>query len=259
MQHNKIRVLLSVLIVCLFHTDLWAETVIRVRTTPIEPYTKIDSQGNRSGLQINLVHTLLEGTDIRAEFVDIPWNRALKNLEFGELDLLLPLSRTPERETFTNFIGVALYEQNAIFVRRDGTVQDFQTLNDLLLGDRSFGIRENFFYSKEFNNRLERDPKFAAHFEAASTNVNFAKVSKGRMDGCIFNIISGAYLIKSEPEFSNMQFIKVPFFPPQPGYFGVSKKLDPTITNTLRNNYARLAAEGAFEKIVTEFIASLAM
>ncbi|MFC4161031.1 substrate-binding periplasmic protein [Chitinimonas lacunae] len=49
-----------------------------------------------------------------------PWNRVLKAAELGEIDLVLALRRTPDREKFLQF-GEAPFSANpsAIFVRRD--------------------------------------------------------------------------------------------------------------------------------------------
>lgn len=59
--------------------------------------------GKLEGLHENIVSNAAKQLDITVNYRALPWKRAIKALELGEVDALMYLGKTPEREKFAYF------------------------------------------------------------------------------------------------------------------------------------------------------------
>lgn len=217
------------------------------------PYYTRDADGQWGGMNVELVRALADRAGLTLKPLEYPWNRSLMSLENGQLDMMVELSRTPERERFTHFLGVSFHEQFVLIVRTDQAEElrkSLLQLDDLARPGYLWGTREKVFYSEEFNARLRTDLEFASHFDAVSyTKVNLDRLKIGRLTGVFGYLHPVNYLITHDPSYRDLTFIRVPFFPPSPNYFGVSRKIAPEKLERLQRAYAALADEGVFTAI----------
>ena len=227
---------------------------IRVYAFDVEPWFIRGTDGRLTGIAVDQINLLVETAGLSPVYHELPWSRGLAYLKSGELDLMPLLSRTPERETFIHFLGSMAQEQNVVLLRRDRPRPELRTLDDFAGSGLRWGIRQDTFYSAEFNARLERDPQFRAHFEIQPrTTVNLEKVRAGRIDGLLGDAIALGYLLErngAEP----FELLEVPFFPPKPIHLGISRKLDPARAQALQSAYDRLSRSHAFEKILDKWM-----
>ncbi|GAB6095023.1 hypothetical protein JCM14469_12750 [Desulfatiferula olefinivorans] len=201
-----------------------------------------------------MASALADEAGYAAEFVDYPWNRAIEMLKHGKLDVLMTMSRTPEREVFTHFLGVSTYQTYALFVRKENAGIAVETLDDLVKDDFVFGIRQNFFYSEDFNSRLSSDASFRKHFIAVpQIDINLKRVKMGHLTGCIGDCLLTGYQIKTDPLYKDLVMVKVPFFKPHPVYFGVSRALKSEMLLRLEAAYRALADKGVFEAVIRRY------
>lgn len=229
--------------------------VLKVCTFPMAPYTIQDSHRNLKGLEIDMVNALLKKAGFQAEFINYPWNRAIEMLKYGELDILMTMSKTPEREKFTHFLGISTHQKYVLFVRKENTGIVIKTLDDLTKDGYLFGIRQNFFYSDEFNKRLEKDKIFRDHFLAvAQIDINLNRVKNGRLTGCIGDSILTGYQLKNDKTYEDLRVMNVPFFQEQPVYFGVSRKINAEKFEKLQKAYHSLDEKGVFKEIIRRWM-----
>lgn len=80
-----------------------AQCVKTVRWSDDAPYSFKLSSGEISGFNPDLIRAALKGMKCEANFVELPWARAVRELEQGRLDILPGSLRTPEREIFAYF------------------------------------------------------------------------------------------------------------------------------------------------------------
>lgn len=92
---------------------------LRVRWNPDPPYSMRDGQGRLIGMQIELVERTLERLSCRAVWVELPWARALVELQAGRLDVLPGALRRPEREAYAHWAEQHVAVPNRLYVRAD--------------------------------------------------------------------------------------------------------------------------------------------
>jgi ABC-type amino acid transport substrate-binding protein len=127
-------------------------------------------------------------------------------------------------------------------------------LNDFTKEGYLFGIRQNFFYTEEFNGRLKNDAEFKRHFIAvARIGQNLHSVKEGRMTGCIGDSLLTNYEVRKNSDFKEITMVHLPFFRPEPVYFGVSRKTGPDKIEKLKRSYEILNKKGEFKKIIRKW------
>jgi polar amino acid transport system substrate-binding protein len=91
---------------------------LRVVSADLPPVA-IDGKPERPGVLVELVEELLRraGTPAKVEFY--PWARAMRMAQQGPRVLILPLTRTPEREAQYQWL-LKLYVQHFVFINRAG-------------------------------------------------------------------------------------------------------------------------------------------
>ena len=157
------------------------------------PMSFVDkTSGHPTGVSYDIVKLLGERLSVPIKiFPNLPWRRALVYLNSGELDILVAIYKTPEREE--KYLFSVPYHQNAahIFVRKDRFF-NFKGLNDLLgktgevpMGD-SFGSVFDTFV-KEHNLRIEYAP---------TKTQRFKKLLLGRSDYVIQDKLDGLIYIR---------------------------------------------------------------
>ena len=73
---------------------------------------KVTSNCNPSGFCIDIINEVAKMIDIYIVYNSYPWNRCLKNMEYGNGDAMLPLYKTADREKYM------FYDENNILASR---------------------------------------------------------------------------------------------------------------------------------------------
>jgi polar amino acid transport system substrate-binding protein len=140
-----------------------------------------------TGASVALTGRLLDelGVPWEARFVG-PWPRVLKSAEYGEIDLVVSLKRTPEREAYLSFSSVPAFPNPmAIFTRQDRRF-DYARPEDLLgkVGGRSAGDRFGEVFDRFADQHLRLE-------DADSPGLNFSKLAAGRIDYVVTGLYTG--------------------------------------------------------------------
>jgi polar amino acid transport system substrate-binding protein len=234
--------------------DERAEMTVRVANN-YPPYIFKDEQGAWAGIEVEMARALVEEAGYKAKFVEIPWNRSIEQLKTGALDIVLTLSKTPERAEFTHFFAPSTFEQMVIVVLEENAhaLDAVKTLDDLVAKGR-YGINQKVHYTEEFTQRWDADPAFRKRFDPVTNpKLNMKKVKRKRLLGYFRDKLSIEYWIKTSPEYAGLTFIEVPFFPAVPVYFGISKHTDPAKIEALRTAHAALTERAAFQAILDKW------
>jgi polar amino acid transport system substrate-binding protein len=139
------------------------------------------------GASVALTGRILDDLGVRweARFVG-PWPRVLKSAEFGEIDLVVSLKRTPEREVYLAFTSAPAFPNPmAVFVARARPLK-FDGPQDLVgkRGGRSAGDRFGEVFDRYAEQHLTIE-------DADSLGVNFAKLAAGRIDYVVTGLHTG--------------------------------------------------------------------
>jgi polar amino acid transport system substrate-binding protein len=240
------------LLALLSMSSLYAADAIRVRVTNFAPnyYVK---DGHWTGLDVELAAAVVSEAGYSIDYVDLPWSRALAYLQDGSLDMMMNLSKTPDREAVMSFIGPERLSRRALVVRRDDLAMPIENLDQLVaqakLKHLTFGIQADAKYSDEFDARMLSDPEFASHFDSVTQGALLAKKTQaGRNLGFFEDYYYAAYQLKNSPDFRGLA-IHPYIISSAPTYFGISKKLDPIKEKKLSDACERLEKNGTLDKI----------
>lgn len=141
---------------------------VRVRWNPDPPFSMRAVDGRLVGLRVELAERTLERMGCRAVWVELPWARALVELEAGRLDLLQGGLRRPEREAYAWLVDEPFVVTNRLYVRSAdlARVGAATQLQQAWRPGWKLGVQIGVVYGAEYTEMLKD-----ASFRAALTQV----------------------------------------------------------------------------------------
>ncbi|MCP4024056.1 MAG: amino acid ABC transporter substrate-binding protein [Desulfobacteraceae bacterium] len=252
----KTLFLLCVLLYLFFLSAAHAnEPYVTVRLSDYKPHYFKNKNGQWMGIEYDMVKEIIQKAGYKMMPVLTNWSRGLADLKAGKLDILLCMVKTPERKKFIHFLGISTHEQTVLLTKEHNQQIQINCLDDFTKMNHFFGIRQNFFYSREFNSRYEIDRYFSSHFISVATAELVPRMLKAdRIIGALGNKTSLFHNLLSDPEYSEFIIKELSFFKPVPVYFGASKKADPQKLEKLQKAYNSLKDSGRLDAILKSWI-----
>ena len=158
----------------------------KVRWYDDAPYSYRAPDGEVAGFDGDLARAALRRIGCRAVFVNMPWARALIELESGRLDILSSTFRSAEREAFAHFSIPSLQSPNVLYVGPKARVQyRLSKLDDMVGTQFRLGVQIGVSYGDSFET-LKADPLFRDNQMPVTLRRNAWKMmERGRLDGMI--------------------------------------------------------------------------
>jgi polar amino acid transport system substrate-binding protein len=182
---------LSLALVLSSDTVLACEKTVRWNDDP--PFSQRTADGEIIGMNADLVRESLRRMGCTPRWVELPWARALAELEAGRLDILPGTLRLPERERFAHFSAPGPQSRNRLFVRTDALKRwnSLTRLADLRGSGFRLGAQNGVSYGPEYE-LLIRDPEFARTVHpVASRRSLWLMLDAGRLDGLLVDELTG--------------------------------------------------------------------
>lgn len=156
------------------------------------PYAFRGTDGQIQGLDIDIARTALKQMGCEVKFVEMPWARALFELEQGRLDILPGALIKPEREVFAYFSRPTNRSPNVLFMRKSSAEKyNIKQLSDLLGTNFRLGTQIDVSYGASYDTLLQ-NPEFQAHLTPLTMRQSGWKmIGRDRIDGLIADEISG--------------------------------------------------------------------
>ncbi len=169
-----------------------ADCVKTVRWYDDAPYTSKGTDGEIRGFNADLVREALARMDCAPRFVEMPWARALVELEAGRLDILPGALKTPERERFAYFSRPTNRTPNVLFVSKAAADKyHVNRLADLMGTEFRLGAQIGVSYGPEYV-ALQKEPAFLERMVPVTQRRSAWKmVEIGRLDGMIADEVTG--------------------------------------------------------------------
>lgn len=109
-----------------------------------------EKNGVLTGFCIDLVNAVALEMGIEVTYKAYPWKRMLLSAEKGEVDAVMPLFRTREREEYLYFNGLGLaYETTHLFTSVDASISYDGALKSV--ASSSIGVVTDYSYGSEFD------------------------------------------------------------------------------------------------------------
>lgn len=168
------------IVVLMLSTAYAGANKLRVAYTDWYPYT-YNENGVAAGFEIESFDAVISQMRLEAEYVQYPWNRCLKSLEHGQVDALISLLKTPERERYTYYLETSIsISKTMLFITLDKAISFSGSYRDL--EGYSIGVITGFSYGEAFDNAdyLTKDG-------AEDVQMLITKLLKGRNDVAVEN------------------------------------------------------------------------
>lgn len=195
------------------------------------------------GFYLEILKELAKREDLKLEFIEVPFKRALAMMENGQADIMVGPNRTLERERYMAYLNEEISrERKAFYVGKDGIpIKDYSALNSI-----SIGVLRGSVYSDEFDHdsRLQK-------VETSKYELALNMVSKGRLDTVIIPELLGDYLIKE-----NRYLLKKSsfFIKGRPSYIAISKKSSLILRKEhLELTLKQIKDDGSFQNIINRY------
>ncbi len=160
---------------------------LRVRWNPDPPYTMRDEAGRIVGMQAELTEQTLQRMGCKTAWVELPWARALVELQAGRLDVLPGALRRPEREAYAHWVEQHVLVANRLFVRA-GRETDFGSATRLQEAWRpgfKLGVQIGVVYGPDYAALLDNAAFRATLTQAAARRSLWQMLEIGRVDGVL--------------------------------------------------------------------------
>lgn len=174
-----------------------------VRWSHDPPFSVELPGGEIGGLDIDLQREILQRLDCEMTLINLPWARALKELEIGRLDILPGAYRRPEREKYAYFAGPVLVSRNVLFAHVDAVDKwPITRLTELVNTDFKLGAQLGVSYGKDYD-LLVQDANYQKKIVYNGKRGNLWRmIEAGRLDGIVADELTGQIEL-NDLEFSN--------------------------------------------------------
>ena len=165
-------------------------------------YNKISSGGHElTGMDIQLVKKISEIIDTKVGYEQVGWGEHQLDLKSGKRDMAAGATYTNDRSKYVYFSEPYRYEENSLFVRRDGVKDlDFESISEFLVQVRmqnfNLGVTQGFIYADSQINLFIDDTTNKDIVNQFPTDVDALRaLIKGDIDGFISDRVVGAAAI----------------------------------------------------------------
>ncbi|QEP44921.1 hypothetical protein D5085_18340 [Ectothiorhodospiraceae bacterium BW-2] len=103
---------------------------VRVHNENNWPPFNFNDNGQPRGLSIDLMRHLAEKAGLRLAFVSGEWNELLNQAFLGDIDVMLNIAKTEQRQAYLDYVGSYAENPTVIYARKDrGDISDIDSLN----------------------------------------------------------------------------------------------------------------------------------
>jgi len=211
------KVLTVIALLIFSHSSITVDRVFKADYRNRPPQMVVENN-QFSGPLIDILDEASAKMGYRVDWRFAPFKRSSRDLEFGLVDIVPRYFWTPERATFTNYLGpIGYQEQTMNFVVLEENRNIIQSYDDLY--KYKVGLKRGTSYFKKFNedNKIEK--------VETTDDDQIVKMLQGRrfevaiiIDGKSFE-----YAAK-KAKFSGWVYAPYSFIKRFPNYYGMSKK-----------------------------------
>lgn len=186
-------------------------------STGYPPFYFFDDNEKPVGICIDVIENVARQLNIAVQFSSYPWKRMIYNGKQGNVDAIMPLFKTDEREKFLIFPeNDIIMEDNSFFALASCTLTYSGDLDDII--NCHIGVVENYSYGESFDKK--EIPKKTV---AESGDQLIQLVLNRRVEMGIGNTMVITYLAGKIDAVDQLQFLSPPVTE-SPLFIGFSKK-----------------------------------
>jgi len=229
---------------------------IKLRVIEFPPFYYQDENGQWTGLEVELAEALLKEAGLKAEYVSLPWSRALKSMEVGEAELMMNLVKTSDREEYMHFIGPERTSRMALVVNEQYKDESIDDVDDLFKviekNEIPIGLQKDVKYPPELAEIMENNT-YSQNIDYTHATKSYPKnVINNRLFGFIEDEIAMKYQLSNNPDYKGLVLHSFAFSE-EDVFIGISKHVDEDKYERLVSAFKVLESEGTFAKIIAKY------
>ncbi|WP_449235287.1 substrate-binding periplasmic protein [Azospirillum doebereinerae] len=201
--------------------------------------------GNRTGIDTEIVNALLKELDVTPVHRPLSWNEVLQSMDGNTADVGFQFIASPARFAQYNMIGPFRTGTTVFMVRKDSTIT-FDRLEDL--SPYRIGVVDGFNYESAFDaaTYLDKVP-------SSSNVVNFRRLILGRVDVLVGDLHVLTYMAKQDGRLKDVRVLPKPLGL-VPRYIALPKARKEK-ADRLQAAFVKLRDNGTIDRIVDSWLA----
>lgn len=232
-----------------------APCVKSLRWVDAAPYSFKDPHGEIRGLHIDVAREALRRMGCQTRLVEMPWSRALVELQLGRLDLLPGAANTRERLAFAYFTRPTNRARSVLFVTRK--VEDkykLTQLADIMGTDFRLAVQRNTSLGTEYD-ALMKNPAFLSRLTYVySQKSALLMMAAGRAEGMVVDELAGMQTIRQlglAPVLTRSKVVTST----DADYIAISKASnDADFVRRFNNALISMQGDGSYKKILEQYL-----
>jgi len=214
------------------------------------PYSFRQSDGEIAGFDADLAREVLRRTGCATRFVNMPWARALAELESGRLDVLPGTFRSGKRERFAHFSIPVQQTPNVLYLSPAAAAKYRPAALEELAGTPfRLGVQIGVSYGEHFE-ALRTNPAFHGNLVPVTLRRNaWRMMQMGRIDGMIADEASAGVELRQ----LGLEQVLLPssiVVPTDPVMFAFSKaSVPPTFVGAFDKELQAMLSNGQYRKL----------
>lgn len=227
---------------------------INARGLDAPPFSAQDKQGHWSGMDMDYIHALLSAAGCQYHFIKLPWGRSLQLLAQGELDLMVNVTKTPEREKNFHFVGPQRLETMRLTTLK-GRFKPIKNWQQMAKLEATLMRQRGTYLGSQFDQVLKQNQLLKNQLiNIANVQARIGLVLKNRADGYLADEIYIAYQFKTNPEYAALEIHPLVIHQ-NPVYYAFSKASmsDENMTK-IRAAFTKIAKSGVLQEIGARYL-----
>jgi len=214
------------------------------------PYQLDDGYGHMTGLEIEIARAALSKAGCKLRFVELPFARAMVELESGGIDLVSGVLPLPERERFARFSLPGTQSHNIVFLRSDLNIA---TMDELRASDLRVGVERGVAYRAKLEALLARPGAPRRVEESTSLEGLLAMLQKHRIDAFVADQYSTNALARQLHLTARATDIVIN---DEPSVFAFSRRsVEPAVVERFNAALDALKRDGSLKRLESQFLA----
>lgn len=169
----KKLVVTLVMIVLFFPATALAEKIKMACLKDFPPFQYWE-KGQVTGIDADMVKEVCKRLEIEVEFRPVPWKRALKTAEKGDVTGILGALHKEERTKFLYYTTETIHTQKNVIMASKGSGIKVSSLDDLR--DKTVGVIRGFSYGPKFDNYQGLRKKVCNNHEDLMRILNMGRI-----------------------------------------------------------------------------------
>jgi len=221
---NIIKFIIFILFV-LLSTANAQKRLIRVGIYDDYPLAFIDSSGTPQGLYVDLLNYIARKENWSLKYIPATWSQCLDMLKTGEIDLLVAIAYSPQRDSIFDFnTETVLINWGIVYVRKGLRINSI-----LELKDKKIAVLKNDIYYQKFKQLMKSFGLNCIFVEVQKNRLIMDYLGTGKVDA---GVIARLYELRFPATLK--KFEKTPIiFGPVELRFAVPEKRNKWLFNTL--------------------------